>query len=523
MTRLACLALVPLLAGLLLLSCHAPATTAQAATIDDCGCDPGVIVKPVPVTRAVDPIDGLSKDELRRCLEEAIGQLKAEKDGDDVHIEMPSEGISNPELVELEATWTGCFNEQENRLPEPKTTQLGLPPTGGAFSGTLSLDGTGAPCDRIEGTIVAKVPRRLETLRFDKADGPGSTKTVDGLTVSATEMGRSVRLVFKGKNRPFMVISYGANNAPKQKIGYSFGWHGASGEYASSFKEPIERIDVVFAADVMEFSMPVSVATTEQTDFDLWIRPGPPKLPIAREPGAVEAAAEVALEYNDRIHRLHLILPGGVDPGFLDVEVLKFDGVDTAGNRLQAIGLDVSGQESMTIQWMACPAGSEKMMELVKQKEAEDLDRVKIQTLMDADQSDCRTDSKIQYLRGQLFVRYPISFTQLIFPAEGGACTGVRVKREEEHVRIEIDRSLLYSPPVIQSTYRMNEDAMVVFLTENGDIVDPFSRSYSGWNQCQSVSFEMMRGFHQVVVYRINAWEEFIVPFEFGDVPEGRE
>jgi hypothetical protein len=28
---------------------------------------------------------------------------------------------------------------------------------------------------------------------------------------------------------------------------------------------------------------------------------------------------------------------------------------------------------------------------------------------------------------------------------------------------------------------------------------------------------------HHTVVYKINAWEEFIVPFEFGDVPEGRE
>ncbi|MCC6144314.1 MAG: hypothetical protein IT368_10955 [Candidatus Hydrogenedentes bacterium] len=95
--------------------------------------------------------------------------------------------------------------------------------------------------------------------------------------------------------------------------------------------------------------------------------------------------------------------------------------------------------------------------------------------------------------------------------------------RDEKTVRVDLESGRLFDIPVVAIAAEFDTKSTIWLLGSNGNVQVPYPLSYHREATFYTLVWPDADGVEKILVYRINAWEEFIVPFEFGDVPAGRE
>jgi hypothetical protein len=243
-------------------------------------------------------------------------------------------------------------------------------------------------------------------------------------------------------------------------------------------------------------TVPLSDAVIRSADGEGWQRDGLEQvdfsvnaIPKSLPPGYVQS--ETRAQMGDR-RRLRILVPPGALPALVDMKLLWLDAEDANGNKLQAFESEMSGKLELTQIWALAPVPGSAGRGF---------------------------GDRIEFIRGAVAVRYPIAFTELVFPSFGGACDGVSISRDGDTLYVYVRPSVVFSIFVAEDALAFDVPSAIRLLDERGRVL-PYEPVKRDEDQVSlQYRYTVSNELKSIIVYRIDAWEEFVLPFDFGPTP----
>ncbi|MCC6144313.1 MAG: hypothetical protein IT368_10950 [Candidatus Hydrogenedentes bacterium] len=375
MTRLACLALGSLLAGVLIFSCPDQAATAQATPVEDCGCDPQVIVNPVP---AYDPEPRdveMSYEKIERNLGTMVGEAHAEQDFFGVQVRLNSSLVPNAGFARIRAVWTDCKDAGGVSIPLSETdTEFSFEADTLEFEGEIRLEERDATCATLTGDLKVEVPVKFASISFSREDAIGTTKTAlqYSATLTSWDPGKITVDVSGTPEASYRLLAYAEGQIPKNMFANYTRSSASARSVAVSFRGTANSATLFIPLESKTFSIPATVQVKQENDSKSVFAPEMIH-PIGLPRGYVKANTAVDLEYRADTHLLSVHMPVGAPLELIAIDLLWLRATDSAGNRLNADVSIFNTTNEFSKSWYLYHEWDEPLPDLSKKEEPPEL------------------------------------------------------------------------------------------------------------------------------------------------------
>jgi hypothetical protein len=496
------------------------------------GCSDGVEVYKIPVAETV-PVYELSEAEAQRQFDSLASTLEIRTSPDDFYLDF-SRDIDAVDYWEAYVDWEESRNSDGAPCDTRDRTFL-LQADSPLMRLKIGEPEAGSDCQYLRGTLKARAPVRSEILSFLKEEPLHQEKQAGTLTAAIQEWKEgAVRLTLRNPDKlRHEVRLYGPKGNRIDVLGFD-----AAPPDTVIARGTVARVDVIVASAVCAMTAPI--------EFDRILHPEkwnstrryrPPEIVDMPKDNVREAAA-LNLLISDGAPFLTLTLPSCTMTQLVSMDLGKFRYVDEVtgpaplermwphrSGPVEASLRDITYYPIICQRWLIAPweekqAGtadlSHELLELwgepedasEEERNLAEIGRSISKAIAYREWLETARNMALHgHIEGSVRVRYPRSCTKYLLSIPDLKCDALQVE-------VAPDRVTLLSKV---STIRWSGNPMdgIYLVDADGYVVDYRARNLERVPGGVSMSWWGVQDVAGIVIYHVDEWENFSLPFSF--------